>query len=166
MLHYKCLYNQITWAIALQQMTRGVQVVKISVDKCCYVNWTKTSHRLLLHVVVYSTASVSNFLSLDKMWRLILRQALSTVCTKSILRAYSVQCKDRLFFRETYFIQCSVLTFQGNFYQSSVDVDSQTESNHDTALTLACAGGHAELVTLLLAKGANIEHRDKKGMLA
>uniref|UniRef100_A0A2C9JSI5 Uncharacterized protein n=1 Tax=Biomphalaria glabrata TaxID=6526 RepID=A0A2C9JSI5_BIOGL len=46
---------------------------------------------------------------------------------------------------------------------SSVDVDSQTESNHDTALTLACAGGHGELVTLLLAKGADIEHRDKKG---
>ncbi|CAL1532640.1 unnamed protein product [Lymnaea stagnalis] len=45
----------------------------------------------------------------------------------------------------------------------SVDVDSQTESNHDTALTLACAGGHAELVTLLLSKGADIEHRDKKG---
>ncbi|CAG5121213.1 unnamed protein product [Candidula unifasciata] len=50
-----------------------------------------------------------------------------------------------------------------NSLYSSVDVDSQTESNHDTALTLACAGGHAELVTLLLAKGADIEHRDKKG---
>lgn len=46
---------------------------------------------------------------------------------------------------------------------SNVDVDSQTESNHDTALTLACTGGHAELVSLLLAKGADIEHRDKKG---
>ena len=45
---------------------------------------------------------------------------------------------------------------------ASVDVNSQTESTHDTALTLACAGGHAELVRLLLAKGANIEHRDKK----
>lgn len=41
--------------------------------------------------------------------------------------------------------------------------DSQTDSNHDTALTLACAGGHEELVTLLLHRGANIEHRDKKG---
>ena len=46
---------------------------------------------------------------------------------------------------------------------TNVDVDSQTESNHDTALTLACTGGHAELVSLLLAKGADIEHRDKKG---
>lgn len=40
----------------------------------------------------------------------------------------------------------------------------QTESNHDTALTLACAGGHEELVSVLIARGANIEHRDKKGM--
>lgn len=44
-----------------------------------------------------------------------------------------------------------------------VDLDSQTDSNHDTALTLACAGGHEELVTLLLNRGANMEHRDKKG---
>uniref|UniRef100_A0A8C8DUD5 Ankyrin repeat and KH domain containing 1 n=1 Tax=Oryzias sinensis TaxID=183150 RepID=A0A8C8DUD5_9TELE len=40
---------------------------------------------------------------------------------------------------------------------------TDTESNHDTALTLACAGGHEELVSVLLARGANIEHRDKKG---
>ncbi|CAD5123429.1 DgyrCDS11779 [Dimorphilus gyrociliatus] len=44
-----------------------------------------------------------------------------------------------------------------------IDVDAQTESNHDTALTLACAGGHSELVKLLLQRGANIEHKDKKG---
>ncbi|XP_017781821.1 PREDICTED: ankyrin repeat domain-containing protein 17-like isoform X2 [Nicrophorus vespilloides] len=44
-----------------------------------------------------------------------------------------------------------------------MDVDSETESNHDTALTLACAGGHEELVELLIARGSNIEHRDKKG---
>lgn len=44
-----------------------------------------------------------------------------------------------------------------------INVDSQTESNHDTALTVACAGGHEELVKLLLVRGANIEHRDKKG---
>ncbi|KAK3090841.1 hypothetical protein FSP39_015089 [Pinctada imbricata] len=44
-----------------------------------------------------------------------------------------------------------------------VDLDAQTESNHDTALTLACHGGHSELVNLLLSKGADIEHRDKKG---
>uniref|UniRef100_A0A674K4A8 Ankyrin repeat and KH domain containing 1 n=1 Tax=Terrapene triunguis TaxID=2587831 RepID=A0A674K4A8_9SAUR len=38
---------------------------------------------------------------------------------------------------------------------------SNTESNHDTALTLACAGGHEELVVdLLLARGANKEHRN------
>ena len=45
----------------------------------------------------------------------------------------------------------------------SVDLDSATESNHDTALTLACAGGHEDLVTLLLGRGSDIEHRDKKG---
>ncbi|XP_077999520.1 ankyrin repeat domain-containing protein 17-like isoform X2 [Glandiceps talaboti] len=45
----------------------------------------------------------------------------------------------------------------------AVDIDAQTESNHDTALTLSCAGGHDELVSLLLAKSATIEHRDKKG---
>merc|ERR1719508_548978 len=44
-----------------------------------------------------------------------------------------------------------------------VDLDSETDSNHDTALTLACAGGHEELVSLLLSRGADIEHRDKKG---
>ena len=42
-------------------------------------------------------------------------------------------------------------------------LDAQTESNHDTALTMACVGGHIELVRLLLTRGANIEHRDKKG---
>jgi len=44
-----------------------------------------------------------------------------------------------------------------------IEVDAQTESNHDTALTLAAAGGHARLVTLLLTRGADVEHRDKKG---
>lgn len=44
-----------------------------------------------------------------------------------------------------------------------LDLDSETDSNHDTALTLACTGGHEELVELLLSRGADIEHRDKKG---
>jgi hypothetical protein len=52
-----------------------------------------------------------------------------------------------------------------NSAQSSIDVDAQTDSNHDTALTLAAAGGHARLVSLLLSRGANVEHRDKKGAL-
>ena len=30
-------------------------------------------------------------------------------------------------------------------------------------MTLACAGGHEELVRVLLQRGANLEHRDKKG---
>lgn len=45
----------------------------------------------------------------------------------------------------------------------AIDIDQVTDSNHDTALTIACAGGHDELVQLLLARGSNIEHRDKKG---
>lgn len=45
---------------------------------------------------------------------------------------------------------------------SAMDVDGETDSNHDTALTLACAGGHEDLVELLLSRGADIEHRDKK----
>ncbi|XP_050562962.1 ankyrin repeat domain-containing protein 17 isoform X4 [Spodoptera frugiperda] len=45
----------------------------------------------------------------------------------------------------------------------AMDVDGETDSNHDTALTLACAGGHEDLVELLLSRGADIEHRDKKG---
>ena len=45
----------------------------------------------------------------------------------------------------------------------TIELDAETESNHDTALTLACAGGHSELVSLLLSRGADIEHRDKKG---
>ncbi|XP_062555858.1 ankyrin repeat and KH domain-containing protein mask-like isoform X3 [Armigeres subalbatus] len=47
--------------------------------------------------------------------------------------------------------------------ERQIDVDSETDSNHDTALTLACAGGHEELVELLISRGANIEHKDKKG---
>lgn len=46
----------------------------------------------------------------------------------------------------------------------AMDVDGETDSNHDTALTLACAGGHEDLVELLLLRGADIEHRDKKVM--
>lgn len=48
-------------------------------------------------------------------------------------------------------------------FEPAIDVDQQTESNHDTALTLAAAGGHDELVELLINHGANLEHRDKKG---
>ncbi|XP_044136846.1 ankyrin repeat and KH domain-containing protein 1-like [Bufo gargarizans] len=44
-----------------------------------------------------------------------------------------------------------------------VNIDAHTESNHDTALTLGCAGGHEELVSVLITRCANIEHRDKKG---
>jgi len=48
-------------------------------------------------------------------------------------------------------------------FANRIDIDCQTESNHDTALTVSCASGHEDLVMLLLQRGANIEHRDKKG---
>lgn len=42
-------------------------------------------------------------------------------------------------------------------------VDLETDNNHDTPLTLACVGGHASAVELLIKRGADVEHRDKKG---
>ena len=45
----------------------------------------------------------------------------------------------------------------------NIDINCKTESNHDTPLTLACQGGHTELVQLLVQRGAELEHRDKKG---
>ena len=48
--------------------------------------------------------------------------------------------------------------------QLAINIDAQTESTHDTALTVCCSGGHDELVQVLLARGADLEHRDKKGM--
>ncbi|GMT22656.1 hypothetical protein PFISCL1PPCAC_13953, partial [Pristionchus fissidentatus] len=46
---------------------------------------------------------------------------------------------------------------------STFDVDMQTESNNDTPLTLACSNGHVAMVELLVQRGANVHHRDKKG---
>ncbi|CAJ0574622.1 unnamed protein product, partial [Mesorhabditis spiculigera] len=42
-------------------------------------------------------------------------------------------------------------------------VDMMTESNQDTALSFACQHGSVETVLALLKRGANLEHRDKKG---
>lgn len=42
------------------------------------------------------------------------------------------------------------------FPNNSLDVDSTTDSNRDTALTLGCAGGHDDMVRLLISRGANI----------
>ncbi|GMR47018.1 hypothetical protein PMAYCL1PPCAC_17213, partial [Pristionchus mayeri] len=46
---------------------------------------------------------------------------------------------------------------------STFDVDMQTESNNDTPLTLACSNGHTAMVELLVQRGANVHHKDKKG---
>lgn len=47
----------------------------------------------------------------------------------------------------------------------AIDIEQQTESNHDTALSVAAAGGHDDLVRLLLEQGSELEHRDKKGLI-
>lgn len=43
------------------------------------------------------------------------------------------------------------------------NVDCQTKSTHDTALTIACAGRQDSLIQLLLDYGADIEHKNKRG---
>ena len=43
-------------------------------------------------------------------------------------------------------------------------LDSEADSNRDEALSLACTDGKEELVKLLLSKGTDTEHRDKKGL--
>ena len=44
------------------------------------------------------------------------------------------------------------------------DVNAQIETNRNTALTLACFQGRAEVVSLLVDRKANIEHRAKTGL--
>ena len=56
-------------------------------------------------------------------------------------------------------------SLQISAYNNNELLHAQTESNHDTALTMACVGGHTELVRLLLSRGASIEHKDKKGKI-
>jgi ankyrin repeat domain-containing protein 17 len=62
-----------------------------------------------------------------------------------------------------YLIQQSMKNKASQNNYPHIDLDTFTESNHDTALTVACSGGHEDLVKLLIEKGAHIEHRDKKG---
>lgn len=47
--------------------------------------------------------------------------------------------------------------------QLAVDYDTQAKSNPDVLLMMACSGGHDELSQVLLACGADLEHRDKRG---
>lgn len=44
------------------------------------------------------------------------------------------------------------------------DINAQIETNRNTALTLACFQGRAEIVSLLVERKANIEHRAKTGL--
>ncbi|VDN97700.1 unnamed protein product [Rodentolepis nana] len=43
-----------------------------------------------------------------------------------------------------------------------VDINAYTESSNESALTLCCNGGFTDLARLLLERGADKEHRDKK----
>ncbi|KAJ7416357.1 hypothetical protein BTVI_35786 [Pitangus sulphuratus] len=44
------------------------------------------------------------------------------------------------------------------------DINAQIETNRNTALTLACFQGRTEVVSLLLDRKANVEHRAKTGL--
>lgn len=44
------------------------------------------------------------------------------------------------------------------------DINAQIETNKNTALTLACFQGRQEVVSLLLERKANLEHRAKTGL--
>ena len=68
-----------------------------------------------------------------------------------------------IFLLDSSYLAPDLPTLPPGSFEPAIDVDQQTESNHDTALTLAAAGGHDELVELLINHGANIEHKDKKG---
>lgn len=46
------------------------------------------------------------------------------------------------------------------------DINAQIETNRNTALTLACFQGRHEVVSLLLDRKANVEHRAKVNMSA
>lgn len=45
------------------------------------------------------------------------------------------------------------------------DINAQIETNRNTALTLACFQGRHEVVSLLLDRKANVEHRAKVAYL-
>ena len=45
----------------------------------------------------------------------------------------------------------------------SFEIDAHTEGSQETALTLASSKGYSDFVHLLVSKGANIEHKDRKG---
>lgn len=46
------------------------------------------------------------------------------------------------------------------------DINAQIETNRNTALTLACFQGRHEVVSLLLDRKANVEHRAKVTLCA
>lgn len=48
--------------------------------------------------------------------------------------------------------------------ENGADINAQIETNRNTALTLACFQGRAEIVSLLVDRKANIEHRAKTGL--
>lgn len=62
-----------------------------------------------------------------------------------------------------YLIQQSMKSKASQQNSPHIDLDMATETNNDTALTVAVQGGHDDLVKLLIEKGAHIEHKDKKG---
>jgi len=68
--------------------------------------------------------------------------------------------KDVLIFSHVWCISAAVKLL----LDMGSDINAQIETNRNTALTLACFQGRHEVVSLLLDRKANVEHRAKTGL--
>lgn len=92
-----------------------------------------------------------------------LKTAKNNVCTKMLIIYKGRKCIGALnyfllfaLFEILYFIAAVKLLLD-----MGSDINAQIETNRNTALTLACFQGRHEVVSLLLDRKANVEHRAK-----